>query len=54
MRSEIAMPDIIHIRVLSDEKRAMKEIARKNGTTLSNLIRASVLSDQEAENRKVR
>ncbi|MBE0562953.1 plasmid mobilization protein [Brucella anthropi] len=54
MRADIAMPNIIRVRVLPDEKQAMKEIARKSGTTLSNLIRTSVLSDREGENRKAR
>ncbi len=43
MRADVAMPDYILIRVFTEEKQALKEQARKKGTSLSGLIRDAVL-----------
>ncbi|MEL4072835.1 hypothetical protein WKW50_22105 [Ochrobactrum sp. GPK 3] len=43
MRADTAMPDYILIRVFTEEKQALKEQARKKGTSLSGLIRNAVL-----------
>ncbi|ABY37352.1 Hypothetical protein, conserved [Brucella suis ATCC 23445] len=43
MRADTAMPDYILIRVFTEEKQALKELARKKGTSLSGLIRDAVL-----------
>ncbi|WP_200869464.1 plasmid mobilization protein [Brucella rhizosphaerae] len=45
MRSEVAMSGYIRIRVFQDEKQTLKEVARKKGTSLSELIRASALAE---------
>jgi len=50
MRADVAMPDHILIRVFSEEKKTLKELARKKGTSLSGLIRAAVLPAQAPEN----
>lgn len=41
MRSNFAMPDLIRVRVFSDEKRHMKEAARRQGMSLSEFVRQS-------------
>ncbi|PYE88770.1 DUF6290 family protein [Phyllobacterium leguminum] len=43
MRSDVAMPDYIHVRVFREEKRTLEKLAQEKGTSLSELIRASVL-----------
>lgn len=45
MRANIAMADYILIRVFREEKQALKEVARKKGTSLSELVRASALAE---------
>ena len=45
MRSDVAMSGYIRIRVFQDEKQTLKEVARKKGTSLSELIRASALAE---------
>ncbi|MGN7960531.1 plasmid mobilization protein [Brucella sp. 22210] len=47
MRANVAMADYILIRVFREEKQALKEVARKKGTSLSELVRASALAEAE-------
>ncbi|MBX8812131.1 hypothetical protein HBA91_05815 [Ochrobactrum sp. MR34] len=49
MRSDVAMPDYIRIRVFSDEKQHLKEVAQKRGISLSELIRSKTLPINECE-----
>jgi uncharacterized protein (DUF1778 family) len=39
MRHSEAMKELIGVRVLTEEKRALTEAARKRGVTLSELVR---------------
>lgn len=50
MRSDVAMSGYIRIRVFQDEKRMLKELARKKGASLSGMIRAAILPAQGSEN----
>lgn len=43
MRSEVAMSGYIRIRVFTDEKQALKEMAQERGTSLSELVRSCTL-----------
>jgi len=45
MRADVAMADYILVRVFTEEKLTLKEVARKKGTSLSELIRASALAE---------
>lgn len=45
MRANVAMADYILVRVFAEEKRTLKETARKKGTSISSLIRDAVLDD---------
>lgn len=45
MRSDVAMPDTIRIRVFSDEKQILNEVAKKRGVSLSELLRALILPE---------
>ncbi|GEM_PF-1374477 len=47
MRSDIAMSGYIRIRVFSEEKRSLKEIARDHGLSLSEFIRLRALNGSE-------
>lgn len=49
MRSDVAMPDYIRIRVFSDEKQSLKEVAKKRGVSLSELIRSKALPVNDCE-----
>lgn len=46
MRFSEAMNDLIQVRVRDDEKRYIAEAARRSGTTISDLIRRSVMTDR--------
>lgn len=49
MRSDVAMPDYIRIRVFPDEKQHLKEAAQKRGISLSELIRTKTLPAKDCE-----
>ncbi|WP_022711071.1 hypothetical protein [Pseudochrobactrum sp. AO18b] len=49
MRSDVAMPDYIRIRVFPDEKQHLKEAAQKRGISLSELIRSKTLPAKDCE-----
>lgn len=49
MRSDVAMPDYIRVRVFSDEKQHLKEVAKKRGVSLSELIRSKALPAVDCE-----
>lgn len=49
MRSDVAMPDYLRIRLFSDEKIFLKETAEKHGLSLSEFIRSKVLKPADCE-----
>ena len=44
MRADVAMADYILVRVFTEEKQALKKKAQEKGTSLSELVRSSVLA----------
>ncbi|WP_164844658.1 plasmid mobilization protein [Brucella pituitosa] len=48
MRADVAMADYILVRVFTDEKRVLKEMAQESGTSLSEFVRSRTLGGMKS------
>lgn len=48
MRADVAMADYILVRVFTDEKQALKEMAQEHGTSLSEFVRSRTLGGMKS------